>query len=108
MKLRMARHLRTPEYNELFAGDPMWITEAIGGMGEDGRTLVTKSSFRVLNTLYLSLIHICIRPLAKFHPSPRTTPIRSTVRWVTLPAYATGIWWFRPRARPRRNSGNAR
>ena len=52
MKLRMARHLRTPEYNELFGGDPMWITEAIGGMGEDGRTLVTKNSFRVLNTLY--------------------------------------------------------
>jgi len=52
MKLRMARHLRTPEYNALFGGDPMWITEAIGGMGEDGRTLVTKSSFRILNTLY--------------------------------------------------------
>lgn len=52
MKLRMARHLRTPEYNELFAGDPMWITESVGGMGEDGRTLVTKSSYRVLNTLY--------------------------------------------------------
>ena len=52
MKLRMARHLRTPEYNELFAGDPMWITEAIGGMGEDGRTLVTKTSFRILQTLY--------------------------------------------------------
>ncbi len=52
MKLRMARHLRTPEYNDLFAGDPMWITEAIGGMGQDGRTLVTKSSFRILNTLY--------------------------------------------------------
>ena len=52
MKLRMARHLRTTEYNELFAGDPMWITEAIGGMGEDGRTLVTKNSFRILNTLY--------------------------------------------------------
>ena len=52
MKLRMARHLRTPEYNELFAGDPMWITEAVGGMGEDGRTLVTKNSYRVLNTLY--------------------------------------------------------
>lgn len=52
LKLRMARHLRTPEYNELFAGDPMWITEAIGGMGEDGRTLVTKSSFRMLHTLY--------------------------------------------------------
>ena len=52
MKLRVARHLRTPEYNELFGGDPMWITESVGGMGEDGRTLVTKSSFRILNTLY--------------------------------------------------------
>jgi len=52
IKLRMARHLRTPEYNELFGGDPMWITEAVGGMGEDGRTLVTKSSYRILNTLY--------------------------------------------------------
>ncbi|MBQ5801127.1 MAG: formate C-acetyltransferase [Clostridia bacterium] len=52
IKLRLARHLRTPEYNELFGGDPMWITEAVGGMGEDGRTLVTKNSFRVLNTLY--------------------------------------------------------
>ena len=52
MKLRIARHLRTPEYNELFGGDPMWITEAVGGMGEDGRTLVTKHSFRMLNTLY--------------------------------------------------------
>ncbi len=52
MKLRMARHLRTPEYNELFGGDPMWITESIGGMAEDGRTLVTKSSFRILHTLY--------------------------------------------------------
>ena len=52
IKLRLARHLRTPEYNELFGGDPMWITEAVGGMGKDGRTLVTKSSFRILNTLY--------------------------------------------------------
>lgn len=52
MKLRMARQLRTPEYNELFAGDPTWVTEAIGGMGIDGRTLVTKSSFRFLHTLY--------------------------------------------------------
>ena len=52
MKLRMARHLRTPEYNELFGGDPMWITEAVGGMGEDGSPLVTKTSFRILNTLY--------------------------------------------------------
>ncbi len=52
MKLRIARHLRTPEYNELFGGDPMWITEAVGGMGEDGRPLVTKNSFRMLHTLY--------------------------------------------------------
>ena len=52
IKLRIARHLRTQEYNELFGGDPMWITEAVGGMGEDGRSLVTKNSFRLLNTLY--------------------------------------------------------
>ena len=52
LKLRCARHLRTPEYNELFAGDPMWITESLGGMGEDGRTLVTKNTFRYLHTLY--------------------------------------------------------
>ncbi len=52
MKLRMARHLRTPAYNELFGGDPMWITESVGGMGEDGRTLVTRTSYRILNTLY--------------------------------------------------------
>ena len=51
MKLRMVRFLRTPEYNELFSGDPVWVTEAIGGMGIDGRTLVTKNSFRVLHTL---------------------------------------------------------
>lgn len=52
LKLRMARQLRTPEYNELFAGDPMWITEALGGMGEDGRTLVTRTTYRFLHTLY--------------------------------------------------------
>ena len=52
MKLRAARHLRTVEYNELFGGDPMWITESIGGIGENGMPLVTKSSFRFLHTLY--------------------------------------------------------
>ncbi len=52
IKLRLARHLRTPEYNTLFGGDPMWITEAVGGMGEDGRPLVTKNCFRMLHTLY--------------------------------------------------------
>ncbi|HHX55091.1 MAG TPA: formate acetyltransferase, partial [Clostridiales bacterium] len=51
MKLRMVRFLRTPDYNDLFSGDPTWVTEAIGGMGLDGRTLVTKSSFRILHTL---------------------------------------------------------
>ena len=52
MKLRMVKFLRTPDYNELFSGDPTWVTESIGGQGIDGRTLVTKNSFRVLNTLY--------------------------------------------------------
>lgn len=52
MKLRMVRFLRTPEYNDLFSGDPTWVTESIGGMGLDGRTLVTKTSFRILHTLY--------------------------------------------------------
>ncbi len=51
LKLRMARQLRTPEYNELFAGDPMWITEALGGMTEDGKSLVTKNTFRMIHTL---------------------------------------------------------
>ncbi|WP_281546090.1 formate C-acetyltransferase [Grimontia sp. SpTr1] len=52
MKLRMVRFLRTPEYDELFSGDPIWATESMGGMGCDGRTLVTRTNFRFLNTLY--------------------------------------------------------
>ena len=66
LHLRMARHLRTPEYNELFGGDPMWITESLGGTGEDGRTLVTKNSYRMLHTLY------------NLHPSPEPN---LTVLW---------------------------
>jgi formate C-acetyltransferase len=52
IKLRIVRFLRTPEYDELFAGDPTWVTESIGGMGDDGRSLVTKTSFRMMQTLY--------------------------------------------------------
>jgi formate C-acetyltransferase len=51
IKWRIVRFLRAPEYNQLFSGDPVWVTEVVGGMGEDGRTLVTKSSFRMLHTL---------------------------------------------------------
>ena len=52
IKWRLVRFLRAPEYNQLFSGDPVWVTEVVGGMGEDGRTLVTKTAFRMLHTLY--------------------------------------------------------
>ncbi|WP_320077183.1 pyruvate formate lyase family protein, partial [Klebsiella aerogenes] len=51
MKLRIVKFARTPDYNELFSGDPTWVTESIGGVGIDGRPLVTKNSFRFLHSL---------------------------------------------------------
>ena len=81
MKLRMVRFLRTPEYNELFSGDPIWVTESIGGMGIDGRTLVTKNSFRVLHTLEN------LGPA----PEPNLTILWSTRLPEGFKKYATGL-----------------
>ena len=81
MKLRLVRFLRTPEYNELFSGDPVWVTESIGGMGVDGRTLVTKNSFRILNTL------VNLGPA----PEPNLTVLWSTRLPRGFKEFATGI-----------------
>ena len=81
MKLRIVRFLRTPEYNELFSGDPVWVTESIGGMGVDGRTLVTKNSFRILHTL---------EDLGP-GPEPNLTVLWSTRLPSEFKKYATGL-----------------
>ena len=81
MKLRLVRFLRTPEYDELFSGDPVWVTESIGGMGIDGRTLVTKNSFRILHTL----------ETLGSAPEPNLTVLWSTRLPEGFKKYATGL-----------------
>ena len=81
MKLRMVRFLRTPEYDELFSGDPVWVTESIGGMGIDGRTLVTKNSFRVLHSL----------TNLGSSPEPNLTVLWSTRLPENFKKFATGL-----------------
>ena len=81
MKLRLVRFLRTPEYDELFSGDPVWVTESIGGMGIDGRTLVTKNSFRVLHTL----------TTLGSSPEPNLTVLWSTRLPEGFKKFATGL-----------------
>ena len=94
IKLRMVRHLRMQSYNDIFAGDPTWVTEAIGGRFNDGRTKVTKTSFRFLQTLYnlgpspepnLTILWSpdCRRDSRTSAPRFRPTPARSSTRTTT-------------------------
>ena len=104
IKLRIVRFLRTPEYDDLFAGDPTWVTESIGGMGDDGRPLVTKTSFRFLQTLYnwgprpsrtspFGIRQNCPRASGVSRQRWRSTPARSsskTTRSCVRPGVTTG------------------
>lgn len=109
MKLRSARHLRTPEYNELFGGDPMWITESVGGVNNSGVPLVTKGSYRMLNTLITSVLHPSLTLLycgLKDFPnlsrssvqSCLLTQIRYSTRMMTLCVWNTAMITLSPAA----------
>lgn len=102
MKLRSARHLRTPEYNELFGGDPMWITESVGGVNNSGVPLVTKGSYRMLNTLITSVLHPnptllscgrkdCLNLSRSSAQSCLSTQIQSSTRMTTLCVWNTAM-----------------
>src|SRR5258705_7645827 len=85
IKLRIVRFLRTPEYDELFAGDPTWVTESIGGMGDDRSSLVTKTSFPLLPTLYNLCSAPAPNPTLLYSPRPPPTLCPFTAEGATGP-----------------------